>query len=164
MVKDVAGQTFSATIANGDYNWSVNCTDENNNIGTSEIWNLTVNYVAPVTPPQGGGGGGGGGHVIPPNVIPEIPPPVPIPEVCIGTCPVCKRPTTQLPGGNKIDCWSASGLTSGDIAATSSLVGMIPCPDVVALDAKDVRKKGWCNGVEIDLAQLAALRIGFCQG
>ncbi|MEM4245592.1 MAG: hypothetical protein QXR60_05320, partial [Candidatus Nanoarchaeia archaeon] len=58
ITKDAAGQTFSASLANAEYNWSVNCTDENGNIGGSEIWNVTVNYVAANETTTTGGGGG----------------------------------------------------------------------------------------------------------
>ncbi|MEM4266677.1 MAG: hypothetical protein QW404_01320, partial [Candidatus Nanoarchaeia archaeon] len=60
ITKDIVGQTFSATLANAAYNWSINCTDENNNIGSSDVWNITINYVAPTTTPTTGGGTGGG--------------------------------------------------------------------------------------------------------
>jgi len=53
-------QSISAVLSNGDYNWSINCTDEVNNKNSSMIENFTLNYVAPVTPPAPSGGGGGG--------------------------------------------------------------------------------------------------------
>ena len=37
---------FSQLIPNGNYNWSINCTDNSLNEGASEIRNLTVNVVA----------------------------------------------------------------------------------------------------------------------
>ncbi|MCK4521969.1 MAG: right-handed parallel beta-helix repeat-containing protein, partial [Nanoarchaeota archaeon] len=45
-------QTNNITIdlANGNYNWSVNCTDSSNNEGESETWNLSVNF-GDITPP-----------------------------------------------------------------------------------------------------------------
>jgi len=60
IAKDVT-QSFSVVLANGDYNWSVNCTDEVGNENSSETENFTLAYVASVTPatPTGGGGGGG---------------------------------------------------------------------------------------------------------
>jgi len=36
---------FSQTLPNGNYNWSINCTDEALNVGASEIRNLSVNVV-----------------------------------------------------------------------------------------------------------------------
>ena len=38
-------QSFSRTLNNADYNWSVNCTDNSNNIGNSFTYNLTVNFI-----------------------------------------------------------------------------------------------------------------------
>jgi len=42
ITKDIS-QTFTQTLADGSYNWSVNCTDASNNIGNSETFNLSVN-------------------------------------------------------------------------------------------------------------------------
>ncbi|MFA5173642.1 MAG: S8 family serine peptidase [Candidatus Pacearchaeota archaeon] len=53
--------SFTKTMSNGNYLWSVNCTDSANNINSSETRNLTVSYTAPVVNDNGGGGGGGGG-------------------------------------------------------------------------------------------------------
>jgi len=55
-------QSFSVVFANGDYNWSINCTDNVNNENSSETENFTLNYVAPIAPisPTGVGWGGGG--------------------------------------------------------------------------------------------------------
>ena len=54
-------QTFTITLPNAVYNWSVNCTDNVSIEGNSTTWNLTVNYTVPtVTTPSAGGGGGGG--------------------------------------------------------------------------------------------------------
>ena len=53
-------QTLTESMANGVYNWSVNCTDAAGNQGNSSTYSLTVSYTAP-TAPSGGGGGGGGG-------------------------------------------------------------------------------------------------------
>jgi hypothetical protein len=39
-------QTFNLTLANGNYNWSINCTDKLNNIGSSGDYNLTVSSSA----------------------------------------------------------------------------------------------------------------------
>ncbi|HDK41960.1 MAG TPA: VCBS repeat-containing protein, partial [Candidatus Pacearchaeota archaeon] len=38
-------QTFTQTLSNADYNWSVNCTDSANNVGSSGVYNLSVNVV-----------------------------------------------------------------------------------------------------------------------
>ncbi|MEM4245216.1 MAG: hypothetical protein QXR60_03365 [Candidatus Nanoarchaeia archaeon] len=43
-----AVNNLTTYLPNGDYLWSVNCTDENNNIGNSEVWNITIDYTAPV--------------------------------------------------------------------------------------------------------------------
>lgn len=53
-------QTFSKTLSNGDYDWSVNCTDTVNYRNASETRTLTVSYTAPGGGNGGGGGGGGG--------------------------------------------------------------------------------------------------------
>jgi len=63
IVKNVT-QTFAVGLTNGDYNWSVNCTDNATNENFSETENFSLSYVAPVTPPTTGGGGGGGGGSI----------------------------------------------------------------------------------------------------
>ncbi len=51
-------QTFVQTFANGNYNWSVNCTDSNNNIGTSLVYNLSIldstSPVVSLVSPSGG--------------------------------------------------------------------------------------------------------------
>jgi len=52
-------QNFTQTFTPAVYNWNVNCTDENNNIGNSSIRSFTV--TAPADDAGGGGGGGGGG-------------------------------------------------------------------------------------------------------
>lgn len=50
---------ISSSFSNGNYNWTINCTDLAGNLGTSnETRNFSVNYVAPVVPTSGGGGGG----------------------------------------------------------------------------------------------------------
>jgi len=53
----------SATVSldNGNYNWSVNCTDMLLRQNKSETRTLTVNYQAPSAPLSSGGGGSGGG-------------------------------------------------------------------------------------------------------
>ncbi|MBU0615911.1 MAG: hypothetical protein KJ601_07500, partial [Nanoarchaeota archaeon] len=43
IIKDT-NQTFSMNLTNGDYIWNVNCTDEYDNVGSSEIYNFTLNY------------------------------------------------------------------------------------------------------------------------
>ena len=35
-------QTFSLELANGDYNWSINCTDIYGNVGSSFIYNISI--------------------------------------------------------------------------------------------------------------------------
>jgi hypothetical protein len=44
ILKDTSGQSFSQTLENGDYNWSINCTDVNGFAGASDGYNLTVDY------------------------------------------------------------------------------------------------------------------------
>ncbi|MEM4245015.1 MAG: DUF2341 domain-containing protein, partial [Candidatus Nanoarchaeia archaeon] len=48
MTKDTAGQNFTLNLNNGEYNWSINCTDNSNNIGASETRNITID----ITPPD----------------------------------------------------------------------------------------------------------------
>jgi len=55
-IDEATTQTFTKTLANGNYNWNVNCTDYVNYVNSSETRSLTVSYSAP----SGGGGGGGG--------------------------------------------------------------------------------------------------------
>ncbi len=43
MQKDTLGQNLTTYLYNGEYNWSVNCTDSFNNIGASETRNVTLN-------------------------------------------------------------------------------------------------------------------------
>ncbi|MEM2873973.1 MAG: PGF-pre-PGF domain-containing protein [Candidatus Nanoarchaeia archaeon] len=55
-------QSFAKVLANGYYNWSINCTDNssNANVGSSDTWVFTVNITAaPPTPPTKGPRGGG---------------------------------------------------------------------------------------------------------
>jgi predicted nucleotidyltransferase len=54
-------QTFSKTLVNGNYNWSVNCTDNVNRRNNSSTYSLTVSYTAPAGNGANGGTGGGGG-------------------------------------------------------------------------------------------------------
>ncbi|MFH1358870.1 MAG: hypothetical protein ABIH37_03220, partial [archaeon] len=57
---------FTEVFGPGIYNWSVNCTDNANNIGNGSVRNFTVTAVSVVTPPSTGGdtgGGGGGGGI-----------------------------------------------------------------------------------------------------
>ncbi len=52
-------KTFTKSSSNGNYNWSINCTDSAGNINSSELRILTVSYTAsPVQQTSGGGGGG----------------------------------------------------------------------------------------------------------
>ena len=57
-------QTFTKSMSNANYNWSVNCTDAAGNQGNSSTYALTVSYTAPAAPSGGGGGGGGGGSSV----------------------------------------------------------------------------------------------------
>lgn len=50
-------QSFLRSVANGNYNWSVNCTDYTGHTNNSKTWLLSVSY----SPPTNGGGGGGSG-------------------------------------------------------------------------------------------------------
>lgn len=44
---------FNKTLSNGDYNWSINCTDQYGQINGSDAWNLIVNFTAPEEPGNG---------------------------------------------------------------------------------------------------------------
>ncbi len=63
-------QTFSKTLSNANYNWSVNCTDNVNRMNSSGTFGLTVSYGSGggTGGTGGSGGGGGGGGVTPKNV------------------------------------------------------------------------------------------------
>ena len=59
-----ASQTIAYVLNNGNYNWSIACTDYANNQNTSATGTWAVSYIAPVPSTvraRGGGGGGGGG-------------------------------------------------------------------------------------------------------
>jgi PGF-pre-PGF domain-containing protein len=56
-------QSFSITLLNSAYNWSVNCTDNANQENSSEIYDLIVSYSPQDTTPSGGGGGSSSGSV-----------------------------------------------------------------------------------------------------
>ncbi|MEA2036837.1 MAG: hypothetical protein U9O94_04975, partial [Nanoarchaeota archaeon] len=63
-------QSFTKTLSNSEYNWSIRCNDTAGNLGNSSVYYLTVSYSA--SPGQhsspGGGGGGGGGAVVPKSI------------------------------------------------------------------------------------------------
>jgi len=72
----VGEQSFVYTLSNGNYNWSVSCSDMAANTNSSQTYSLTVSYNPPVSdsPSQpsssgGGGGGGGGGGSSSKNVV-----------------------------------------------------------------------------------------------
>ncbi len=46
-VSNNAQNTFSKSLGNGNYNWSVNCTDTSSNTGSSETFYISVSYTAP---------------------------------------------------------------------------------------------------------------------
>ncbi|MBS3102411.1 PGF-pre-PGF domain-containing protein [Candidatus Woesearchaeota archaeon] len=58
-------QTFSKTLGNANYNWSVECADNAGLTNSSSIFNLTVSFTesgsSGSSSSSGGGGGGGGG-------------------------------------------------------------------------------------------------------
>lgn len=54
-------QELSASLSNGAYTWSINCTDNAGNENSSASYSLTVTYTAPSS---GSGGGGGGGMTV----------------------------------------------------------------------------------------------------
>lgn len=59
-----ANQSIGVTFATGNFNWSVNCTDEAGNVGNSSTRTIILTAPASATPASsssGGGGGGGGG-------------------------------------------------------------------------------------------------------
>ncbi|MCK4996802.1 PGF-pre-PGF domain-containing protein, partial [Candidatus Pacearchaeota archaeon] len=60
ITKDV-NQTFSKSMSNANYNWSVKCYDSSDNQGNSSLYYLTVSYTAPAAEESSSGGGGGGG-------------------------------------------------------------------------------------------------------
>ncbi|MBW2975233.1 hypothetical protein KY366_05940, partial [Candidatus Woesearchaeota archaeon] len=54
-------QTFSKSLSNSDYNWSISCSDYYGKMGNSSTYRLTVSYSEPSTTPTGSGGGGSSG-------------------------------------------------------------------------------------------------------
>ncbi len=62
-------QEFTKSLSNGNYNWSINCSDFSGNSGNSSVYYLTVSYAAPSDDGNGGGSssGGGGGGIVPTN-------------------------------------------------------------------------------------------------
>jgi PGF-pre-PGF domain-containing protein len=50
-------QSFTRTLSNGNYNWSINCTDYANQTNSSVTRSLAVSYTPPTTPETPGGGG-----------------------------------------------------------------------------------------------------------
>ncbi len=56
-----SAQTFTKSLSNGDYNWSINCTDSVNYQNNSETRYLTVSYTPPSSSSSGGGGGSSSG-------------------------------------------------------------------------------------------------------
>jgi len=65
-VKVNTTQEFTATISNGAYNWSVNCTDYAGHTNASEVWNFILSYSAPSpssNPPSGSSYTGSTGSV-----------------------------------------------------------------------------------------------------
>lgn len=55
-------QTFSKSLSNANYNWSIRCYDSLGNQGNSSVYDLTVSYTAP----DGNGGNGGSSLFVPP--------------------------------------------------------------------------------------------------
>ncbi|MCX6712027.1 MAG: S8 family peptidase [Candidatus Woesearchaeota archaeon] len=69
-------QNFSSNLVNGNYSWYISCVDEFNNVNSSNVYNLIVNYTAPIvtSSPSGSGGGGGGssgGKHVTPSIVEE---------------------------------------------------------------------------------------------
>jgi hypothetical protein len=56
-------QDFTYSLSNGNYVWSVNCSDYVGYINSSANRNLTVSYTPPASSSSGGGGGSGGAGV-----------------------------------------------------------------------------------------------------
>ncbi|MCF7865842.1 hypothetical protein K9M18_00200 [Candidatus Woesearchaeota archaeon] len=44
-------QNFTIFVANGNHNWSINCTDDNGQVGSSDIYNISVNVASESDPP-----------------------------------------------------------------------------------------------------------------
>jgi len=89
---------------------------------------------------------------------------------------VSRIPLQQLPKANitelyeepvesELECWTGfDNLTDMDIETAGYIWNMVPCPEAVPMKAKDIKKKVWCNGLEVDLEQAAALKVGFVRG
>ena len=55
-------QNFTTNLPNGNYNWSIRCVDQANNVNFTGNYSLTVSYTAPVdTSSPGSSSSGGGG-------------------------------------------------------------------------------------------------------
>jgi len=67
-------QTITSTLSNGNYNWTIRCTDAGNNINISSSFKLTVSYTAPENPSSSGSSGGssGGGGTSTTNKISRL--------------------------------------------------------------------------------------------
>jgi len=83
IIKDIE-QSFNTNLINDNYTWQVMCVDEFNNVNSSSIFNLIVNYTQPITQNPTPSGGGGGKHITPQVVeepkISEVKENIPIKE------------------------------------------------------------------------------------
>ncbi|MEM4245217.1 MAG: tandem-95 repeat protein [Candidatus Nanoarchaeia archaeon] len=99
-------QYFSTSIENGEYYWSVNCTDENNNIGNSVSYNITIDYTPPpqISITMGSSGGKRRPQNIT-NVTNVTPPAVPIPSLPpTAYVPVTPPPEAPQPQPEETTC------------------------------------------------------------
>ena len=55
---------YNSSLAVGTHTWSINCTDDSNNLGNSSTRTLVITTVVPATTVPGGGAGGGGTKVV----------------------------------------------------------------------------------------------------
>ncbi len=172
VVKGVAGQAFTSTVGNGYYNWSVNCTDNSNNIGASEVWNLTVGY----SPPPGGNGGDSSPSTGEPPEIPPAQPPVEPPPNPPGQpkTPTSPDMSDSSAGGgpgnadalrnNVARCWNDT-LEGRGVDSLGYLYDMVPCPEKETEDKPFmITKRVWCNGIEIGLEKAASVKVSFLNG
>src|SRR3989344_8505370 len=68
--KDII-QTFTKTLPNSNYLWSINCSDDSNITKSSETFSLLVNFIpSNPTTPNNVGGGGNSNRIINPQITP----------------------------------------------------------------------------------------------
>ncbi len=97
------------------------------------------------------------------NKTPEEIPPVNYPLSNV-SLPNPFEPPPNYTRSNVKVCWNTSSmLAQQELDSTNYLLDMIPCPEVIHYpeEPKPVKKKAWCNGIEINLEDYATLKVSF---